>query len=75
MIRALGPRVREAVASVRRTQLAVVRRKSTKLTVSPIRRTVTKLGQLTREERYPLGLFEPFSLLFSTTGLDQGPVL
>jgi hypothetical protein len=31
MIRALGPRVREAVASVRRTQLAVVRRKSTKL--------------------------------------------
>jgi hypothetical protein len=31
---------------------------------------VTKLGQLTREERYPISL-EPFSLLFSTTGVDQ----
>jgi hypothetical protein len=49
----LESRVREATASVRRTQLAVVRRKSTK-------------------ERYPLALLEPFSLLFSTTGVDQG---
>jgi hypothetical protein len=64
--------VREATASVRRTQLAVVRRKSTKLAASPPRGPVTKLGQLTREERYTLGLLEPFSLLFSTNGVDQG---
>jgi hypothetical protein len=65
-------RIREAGASVRRTQLAVVRRKSTKLAASPTRGPTTKLGQLTREERYPLALLEPFSLLFSTTGVDQG---
>jgi hypothetical protein len=64
-------RVREATASVRRTQLAVVRRKSTKLAASPPRGPVTKLGQLTRDES-PLALLEPFSLLFSTTGVDQG---
>jgi hypothetical protein len=64
--------VREATASVRRSQLAVVRRKSTKLAASPPREPATKLGQLTREERYPLALLEPFSLLFSTTGVDQG---
>jgi hypothetical protein len=69
----LESRVREATASVRRTQLAVVRRKSTKLASSPPRGPVTKLGQLTREERYPLGLLEPFSLLF--TGVDQGDLL
>jgi hypothetical protein len=68
----LESRVREATASVRRTQLAVVRRKSTKLAASPPRGPATKLGQLTREERYPLALLEPFSLLFSTTELDQG---
>jgi hypothetical protein len=45
---------------------------STKLVASPPRGPVTKLGQLTREERYPLALLEPFSLLFSTTGVDQG---
>jgi hypothetical protein len=38
--------VREATASVRRTQLVVVRRKRTKLAASPISGTVTKLGQL-----------------------------
>jgi hypothetical protein len=68
----LESRVREATASVRRTQLAVVRRKSTKLASSPPRGPATKLGQLIREERYPLGLFEPLSVLFSTTGVDQG---
>jgi hypothetical protein len=60
----LESRVREATASVRRTQFAVVRRKSTKLAASPPRGPVTKLGQLTREKRYPLALLEPFSLLF-----------
>jgi hypothetical protein len=60
----LESRVLEATASVRRTQLAVVRRKSTKLAVSPISGTVTKLCQLTREERYPLGLLEPFPFYF-----------
>jgi hypothetical protein len=45
---------------------------STKLVVSPPRGPVTKLGQLTREERYPLAPLEPFSLLFSTTGVDRG---
>jgi hypothetical protein len=65
-------RVREATASVCRTQLAVVRRESTKLAASPPRGPVTKLGQVTREERYPLALLEPFSLLFLTTEVDQG---
>jgi hypothetical protein len=68
----LESRVREATASVRRTQLAVVRRKGTKLAASPPKAPATKLGQLTREERYPLALLEPFSLLFSITGVDQG---
>jgi hypothetical protein len=68
----LESRVREATASVRRTQLAVVRRKSTKLAALPPRGLVTKLGQLTREERHPLALLEPFSLLFATAGVDQG---
>jgi hypothetical protein len=72
IIHVLESRVREAAASVRRTQLAVVRRKSTKLAASPPRGPATKLGQLTREGRYPLALLEPFSLLFSTTGVDQG---
>jgi hypothetical protein len=72
IIFALESPVREATASVRRTQLAVVRRKSKKLAASPPRGPATKLGQLTREERYPLGLLEPFSLLFSTTRVDQG---
>jgi hypothetical protein len=49
---------------VRRTQLAVVRRKSTKVAVSPISGTVTKLTQLTRKERHPLGLLEPFPFYF-----------
>jgi hypothetical protein len=62
---------REATASVRRTQLAVVRRKSTKLAASPPRGPAKKLGQLTREERYPLALL-PFFLVFSTTEVDQG---
>jgi hypothetical protein len=64
IIYVLESRVREATASVRRTQLTVVRRKSTKLAASPPRGP--------REERYPLALLEPFSLLFSTTGVDQG---
>jgi hypothetical protein len=68
----LESRVREATASVHRTQLAVVRRNSPKLAASPPRGPVTKLGQLTREERFPLALLAPFSLLFSTTGVDQG---
>jgi hypothetical protein len=72
IIYVLESRVREATGSVLRTQLAVVRRKSTKLAASPPRGPATKLGQLTREERYPLALLEPFSLLFSTTGVDQG---
>jgi hypothetical protein len=72
IIYVLESRVRETTASVRRTQLAVVRRKSTKLASSPPRGPATKLGQLTREERYPLALLEPFFLLFSTTGVDQG---
>jgi hypothetical protein len=67
----LESRVREATASVRRTQLAVVRRKTTKLAASPPRGPVTNLGQLTHKERYPLALLEPFFLLFSTTGVDQ----
>jgi hypothetical protein len=74
IIYVLESRVREATASVRRTQLAVVRRKSTKLAASPPRRPAIKLGQLTCEERYPLALLEPFSLLFSTTGVDQGDI-
>jgi hypothetical protein len=68
----LESRVREATARVRRPQLSVVRRKSSKLAASPPRGPATKLGQLTREERYPLVLLEPFSFLFSTTGVDQG---
>jgi hypothetical protein len=32
---------------------------------------MTKLGQLTGEERYPISLLEPFPLLFSITGVDQ----
>jgi hypothetical protein len=60
IIYVLESRVREATVSVRRTQLAVVRRKSTKVAVSPPRGPATKLGQLTREERYPLALLEPF---------------
>jgi hypothetical protein len=72
IIYVLQSRVREAAASVRSTQLAVVRRKSTKLAASPPRGPATKLGQLTREQRYPLALLEPFSLLFSTTGVEQG---
>jgi hypothetical protein len=56
IINVLESRVQEATASVRRTQLAVVRRKSTKLAASPPRGPATKLGQLTREERYPLAL-------------------
>jgi hypothetical protein len=59
----LESRVRKATASVRRTQLAVVRRKSTKLAASSSRGPATKLGQLTREERYSLALLEPFSLI------------
>jgi hypothetical protein len=70
IIYVLESRVREATGSVRRTQLAVVRRKSTKLATAPPRGPATKLGQLTREERYPLALLEPFSPLFSTTGVD-----
>jgi hypothetical protein len=60
IIYVLESRVREATASVHRTQLAVVRRKSTKLAASPPRGPATKLGQLTRAERYPLALLEPF---------------
>jgi hypothetical protein len=62
--------VGEATANVRRTQLAVVRR-SAQTAASPVNGTVTKLGQLTREERYPISLLEHFFLLFSTTGVDQ----
>jgi hypothetical protein len=51
-----GARVREATASVRRTPLAGVRRKSTKLAASPVSGTVT------HEERYPLGLLVPYPL-------------
>jgi hypothetical protein len=58
-------RVQEATDNVRLTQLAVVRRKSTKLAASPPRGPATKLGQLTREERYPLALLEPvFPFIF-----------
>jgi hypothetical protein len=64
--------VQEATASVRRTQLAVVRCKSTKLASSPPKGPMTKLGRLPRKERYPLVLLESFSLLFSTTGVDHG---
>jgi hypothetical protein len=71
IIYVLQSRVREATSSFRPTQLAVVRRKSTKLAASPPRGPATKLGQLTREETYPLAPLEPFSLLFSTTGVDQ----
>jgi hypothetical protein len=70
IISVLESRVWKATASVRRTQLAVVRRKSTKLPASLPRGPVTKLGQLTREDRYRLALLEPFSLLFSITGVD-----
>jgi hypothetical protein len=65
--------VREATASVRRTQLAVVRSKSTKLAASPPRGgAVTTLSQLTRQERYlHFGPVRTFSFLFSTTGVDQ----
>jgi hypothetical protein len=69
-----GPQVREATVSVHRTQLAVVRYRSTKLAASTISGTVTKLGQLTREERYPLDLLVTFSLLFSTTGVNQADI-
>jgi hypothetical protein len=55
IIRYLGAfAVGEATASVRRTQLAVV---SAQTASSPVNGTVTKLGQLTREERYPISLF------------------
>jgi hypothetical protein len=57
----LESRVREATASVRRTQLAVVRRKSTKLAASPPRGPATKLGQLTRDR----GTLWPYYNLFS----------
>jgi hypothetical protein len=40
-------------------------------TAQTVNGTVTKLGQLTREERYPISLLEPFSLLFSITGVDR----
>jgi hypothetical protein len=61
----LESRVREATASVRRTQLA-------QLASSFPRGPVTKLGQLTREQGYTLALLEPFSPLFSITGVNQG---
>jgi hypothetical protein len=65
IIYVLESRVREATASVRRTQLAVVQRKSTKLAASPPRGPATKLGQLIREKRYPLALLEPvFPFIF-----------
>jgi hypothetical protein len=61
--------VGEATASVHRTQLAVVRHKCTNRRV-----TRKRDSDQTRpaEERYPISLLEPFSLLFSTTGVDQG---
>jgi hypothetical protein len=51
IIYVLASRVREATSSVRHTQLAVVRRKSTKLAASPPRGPATNLGQLSNKWR------------------------
>jgi hypothetical protein len=67
IIYVLESRVQEATASVRLTQLAVVRRKSTKLAASPPRGASDQTRPVDT-----LALLEPFSLLFSTTGVDQG---
>jgi hypothetical protein len=66
MIRYLGAvSVGEATASVHRTQLAVVRRKYTNS------RVTHKWDSNQTRPADTMSLLVPFSLLFSTTGIDQ----